>query len=42
VNKPETVVVGRVGKSHGLDGAFVVEGASESPELFGVGSMLLV
>jgi 16S rRNA processing protein RimM len=43
VNAPEkTVVVGRVGKSHGLDGSFVVEDASESPERFEVGSELLV
>jgi 16S rRNA processing protein RimM len=33
VNTSETVVVGRVGKSHGLDGSFVVENASEAPEL---------
>ncbi len=38
---PETVVVGRVGKSHGLDGSFVVEDASESRELFAVGAKLL-
>jgi len=43
VNTPEeTVVVGRVGKSHGLDGSFVVEDASESPERFEVGAELLV
>ncbi len=40
--KPEAVVVGRVGKSHGLDGSFVVEDASESRELFAVGATLLV
>ena len=40
--KPEPVVVGRVGKSHGLDGSFVVEGASETRELFAVGATLLV
>lgn len=40
--KPEAVVVGRVGKSHGLDGSFVVEGASETRELFAVGATLLV
>ena len=39
---PEAVVVGRVGKSHGLDGSFVVENASESRELFAVGATLLV
>jgi 16S rRNA processing protein RimM len=42
VSEPETVVVGRVGKSHGLDGSFVVEDASESRELFTVGAKLLV
>jgi 16S rRNA processing protein RimM len=42
VAKPESVVVGRVGKSHGLDGSFVVEGASETRELFAVGATLLV
>lgn len=42
MGKPEEVVVGRVGKSHGLDGSFVVEGASESRELFARGATLLV
>jgi 16S rRNA processing protein RimM len=37
-----TVVVGRVGKSHGLDGSFVVEDASEAAEHFEVGAELLV
>ena len=36
------VQVGRVGKPHGLDGAFVVEEASEDPERFTVGATLLV
>ena len=36
------VSVGRVGKSHGLDGSFVVEGASDAPERFEVGAELLV
>jgi 16S rRNA processing protein RimM len=36
------VVVGRVGKSHGLDGSFVVENASEAPERFDVGAELIV
>jgi 16S rRNA processing protein RimM len=31
-----------VGKSHGIDGSFVVENASESRELFAVGANLLV
>lgn len=42
MSAPETVVVGRVGKSHGLDGSFVVEDASEAPERFEVGAELLV
>jgi 16S rRNA processing protein RimM len=42
VSEPDTVVVGRVGKSHGLDGSFVVEEASETRELFAVGAKLLV
>jgi 16S rRNA processing protein RimM len=36
------VSVGRVGKPHGLEGAFVVEDASEDPERFAVGVRLLV
>jgi 16S rRNA processing protein RimM len=32
------VAVGRVGRPHGLDGSFVVEGASEDPERFAVGA----
>ena len=42
MSKPDAVVVGRVGKSHGLDGSFVVEDASETGELFAVGAKLLV
>jgi 16S rRNA processing protein RimM len=42
VNSPERVVVGRVGKSHGLDGSFVVEDASEDPARFAVGAELFV
>ena len=38
----DTVVVGRVGKSHGLDGSFVVEDASETREHFAVGAKLVV
>jgi 16S rRNA processing protein RimM len=37
----ELVVVGRVGKPHGLHGAFVVEQASEDPERFAVGARVL-
>jgi 16S rRNA processing protein RimM len=36
------VQVGRVGKRHGLEGAFVVEEASEDPDRFAEGAMLLV
>jgi 16S rRNA processing protein RimM len=42
VSAPDSVVIGRVGKSHGLDGSFVVEQASETRELFAVGAKLLV
>jgi 16S rRNA processing protein RimM len=42
VNGPELVAVGRVGKSHGLDGSFVVEGASDTPERFDVGVELFL
>jgi 16S rRNA processing protein RimM len=42
VARADAVVVGRVGKSHGLDGSFVVEDASETRELFAVGATLLV
>jgi len=34
--------VGRVGRPHGVDGAFVVEDASEDPARFEVGAKLLV
>jgi 16S rRNA processing protein RimM len=37
----ELVVVGRVGKPHGLDGSFVVEDASEAEERFAVGAELI-
>jgi 16S rRNA processing protein RimM len=38
----DLVSVGRVGKPHGLEGAFVVEQASDDEERFTVGSTLLV
>jgi 16S rRNA processing protein RimM len=38
----DRIAVGRVGRPHGLDGAFVVEDASEAPERFAVGAELLV
>ena len=37
----DRVAVGRVGKPHGLDGSFVVEGASDDPRWFAVGARLL-
>ena len=37
---PQLVTVGRVGRSHGLDGSFFVEEPSESPERFAVGATL--
>ena len=40
--RPDTVSVGRVGRPHGLDGAFVVEDASEAPERFAAGARVLV
>lgn len=36
------VRVGRVGKPHGLDGSFFVEGASEDEQRFSVGAQLYV
>jgi 16S rRNA processing protein RimM len=39
---PQLVSVGRVGKPHGLGGAFFVEQASEDPERFRVGAVLHV
>ena len=38
----ELVQVGRVGRPHGVDGAFVVEDASDDPSRFEVGATLLV
>ena len=37
----ERVVVGRVGRPHGLNGAFVVERPSDDPQRFAVGARLL-
>ncbi len=37
----ERIVVGRVGRAHGLDGSFVVEDASDDERWFAVGSRLL-
>jgi 16S rRNA processing protein RimM len=38
----ERVRIGKVGKPHGLDGAFVVEDASNDPRWFKPGAVLLV
>ena len=38
----ELVPIGRVGRPHGRDGAFVVENASEAPERLAVGAELLL
>jgi 16S rRNA processing protein RimM len=38
----DRVTIGRVGKPHGLNGAFAVEEASEDPRRFDVGARLLV
>ena len=37
----DLVPVGRVGRPHGLDGSFVVEGSSEDPERFAVGARVV-
>jgi 16S rRNA processing protein RimM len=39
---PDRVTVGRVGKLHGLAGAFVVEDASDDPKRFAEGAELFV
>jgi len=38
----ELVTVGRVGRPHGVDGSFFVDGPSEAPERFAKGATLLV
>jgi 16S rRNA processing protein RimM len=42
VREPARVAVGRVGKPHGLGGAFFVEAASEDSSRFAVGASLYV
>jgi 16S rRNA processing protein RimM len=39
-SEPDLVPVGRVGRPHGLDGSFFVEGASEREEVFAAGATL--
>ena len=36
------VTIGKVGRPHGTDGAFVVEGGSRDPRRFAVGASVLV
>ncbi|MGH3076576.1 MAG: ribosome maturation factor RimM, partial [Gaiellaceae bacterium] len=36
------VTLGRVGRPHGADGSFVVEGGSRDPRRFAVGASVLV
>jgi 16S rRNA processing protein RimM len=40
--EPDVVRVGKVGRPHGVDGAFVVEEASDDPSRYEVGAELLV
>jgi 16S rRNA processing protein RimM len=40
VDEHELVAIGRVGRPHGVDGAFVVERASEDPARFAVGASI--
>jgi 16S rRNA processing protein RimM len=40
VENADVVVVGRVGKPHGLNGAFFVDAASDDPQWFEVGATL--
>jgi 16S rRNA processing protein RimM len=42
VDEQELVAVGRVGRPHGVDGAFVVESASEDERRFAVGATVWV
>ena len=42
MSEAELVTVGRVGRPHGVDGSFFVEGASEADERFAVGATLHV
>ena len=40
-SQPDLVLVGRVGKPHGVDGGFFVEDPSEREETFALGAVLL-
>ena len=41
-SEPDLVPVGRVGRPHGVDGSFFVEGPSDRPERFANGATLFV
>jgi 16S rRNA processing protein RimM len=41
-SEPELVAIGRVGRSHGLDGSFFVEGPSDRPDAFATGAVVYV
>jgi 16S rRNA processing protein RimM len=41
-SEPELVPVGRVGRPHGLDGSFFVEGPSERADAFATGTVVYV
>jgi 16S rRNA processing protein RimM len=41
-SEPDLVPVGRVGRPHGIDGSFFVEGPSDRPERFARGATLYV
>ena len=41
-SEPELVAIGRVGRSHGLDGSFFVEGPSDRPDAFARGAVVYV
>jgi 16S rRNA processing protein RimM len=42
LSETDRIAVGRVGRPHGLNGAFVVEHASDDPDRFAVGARLYV
>jgi 16S rRNA processing protein RimM len=42
VSSEQWVAVGRVGRPHGLDGSFVVEDASQSPQRLAIGALVYV
>jgi 16S rRNA processing protein RimM len=42
LSNSDYVAIGRVGRPHGLDGAFAVEEASEAPERFALGATVYI